>query len=137
MLSKPTLADKYRIFIHEQLSYQKYVIKREEERGNHDASDGAHYRIHVYEELMRDLESLTITTEKKEERFKVTTSNKSVLLTFLKDNGGAATLAQIKALAKEMHRQPKSMEQLAMKLVRDGKLSRTGDKIAIAVETDE
>ena len=128
-----SLLDKYRIFIHEQISYQKYVISREKERGNNTASDGALYRIRVYEELMHDLDQVG-RSRGKAERFKTSPSNKAILLSLLATNGGSATLAEIKANALKIGRESKSMEQMTLKLVREGKLSRTGSTITISKE---
>jgi hypothetical protein len=130
-----SLLDKYRIFIHEQISYQKYVIQREEERGNGSAADSAHYRIHVYEELIKDLDQAGNSPQRrKEERFKTSPSNKAILLSLLATNGGSATFPEIKAKAVEAGRDQRSMEQMALKLVRDGKLSRTGNKVTLLKE---
>jgi len=132
MLGKPTLYDKYGAFLEQQISFQRW---RATDNGNQGKSTEANHcaqRANTFEELLNDLRQLqTEAAPRKEDRFSAHPTHKKLILDLLEAHEGERTIAQIAQYAKEIGHNPRSMQQMAMRMVRNGELSRTGELLEL------
>jgi len=132
MLSKPTLYDKYHAFLEQQTSFQRWRAIENGNQGKSTESQHCTLRANTFEELLNDLQQLqTEATPAREDRFSTNPANETLILDLLKDNDGERTIKQIAQYAYDIGRNPKSMQQMALRMVRLGKLSRTGDLLEL------